>query len=452
MYTAHYNLKDRPFQLSPDHRFFFGSRSHKKAMAYLTYGLSEKEGFIVITGDIGAGKTTMVRHLLSQIDTEKFVSATVVTTHLEADDALRMVASAFNLPIEGADKATLLRSIERFLTENHTAGKHTLLIVDEVQNMPVSALEELRMLSNYQVNNRPLLQCFLLGQPQFRRIMAYEDMEQLRQRVIASCHLEPLTETETREYIEHRLRTVGWDNDPTFSAGAFRLIHSNTNGVPRRINTLCSRLLLFGYLEGTHHIDERIVNEVVQELAEEGRQLMPEEGSISDAELGPTPSAYRHAPPPYPPAQAAPVYPSGAGWPAPDGSGRPGPYPAYAQPPHGGYGHPYPAPPYPPPPGYYGAPPGPAEPPPAAPPPPAARPPAPAARPAPPPVSRPAPPPQARPAPPPQHPPAQGGGAQVERLVPQTARRPPAEDDETIGYHESLDSLARRVAALKGQR
>jgi len=283
MYAEHYNLSGRPFQLSPDHRFFFSSRTHKKALAYLSFGLNEREGFIVITGDVGAGKTTLVGHLMSQIDKERFVSANVVTTQLEADDALRMVASAFRLPFEGRDKATLLCQIESFLVSRHELGKHALLVVDEAQNMTPSALEELRMLSNFEAGGKPLLQCFLVGQPQFRAIMAHPAMEQLRQRVIASCHLEPMDVGETRAYIQHRLKLVGSQNDPTISDEAYHLIHLHTGGVPRRINTLCSRLLLFGYLENLHHFDDDVVLEVVTELADEGTQHSATEKPMNDA-------------------------------------------------------------------------------------------------------------------------------------------------------------------------
>jgi type II secretory pathway predicted ATPase ExeA len=196
----------------------------------------------------------------------------VVTTQLEADDALRMVASAFRLPQKGIDKASLLRSIEGFLVDARQAGKHALLVVDEVQNMPQSALEELRMLSNFQLDGKPLFQCFLLGQPQFRRTMASEDMEQLRQRVIASCHLSPLDADEVRDYIEHRLVLVGWQNDPVFTDDAFPAIQAHTGGVPRRINNLCSRILLFGALEELHRVDEGVVAQVARELAQEGTQ------------------------------------------------------------------------------------------------------------------------------------------------------------------------------------
>ena len=272
MYTDFYKLNGRPFQLSPDPRFFFGSRSHKRAMAYLSYGLAEREGFIVITGDVGAGKTTLVGHLLSHIDRQRIIHGHVVTTQLDADDALRMVGSAFGIPYRGVDKATLLRAIEGFLIDAHQLGKHVLLVVDEVQNMPMSALEELRMLSNFQLDGKPLFQCFLLGQPQFRRTMAAPDMEQLRQRVIASCHLAPLDADEVRNYIEHRLALTGWQSDPFFTDDAFERISAHTGGVPRRVNTLCSRILLYSSLEDLHRVDKTVVEQVAQELAVEGTQ------------------------------------------------------------------------------------------------------------------------------------------------------------------------------------
>lgn len=269
MYASHYNLRGRPFQLSPDHRFYYPSRGHKKAMAYLTYGLNERDGFIVITGHVGAGKTTIVNQLLSQIDDTRFVSANIVTTQLGSDDTLRMVARSFELSAENRDKTSILKDIESFLVERRREGKHVVLVVDEVQNMPFEAIEELRMLSNFQMDNRPLVQCFLLGQPEFRQKLAQPEMEQIRQRVIATCHLEPLGLDETKGYIEHRLKLVGWEGDPEFADSAFDQIHKVTDGVPRRINALCGRLLLYGSLEDTHMIDDAIVQDVAQEIAEE---------------------------------------------------------------------------------------------------------------------------------------------------------------------------------------
>ena len=280
MYASHYNLRGRPFQLSPDHRFYFPSRGHKKALAYLTYGLNERDGFIVITGHVGAGKTTIVGHLLNRIDQSKFVSANIVATQLNSEDTLRMVARAFGLPAEGRDKASILKDIEAYLSARRSEGKHVVLVIDEVQNMPLESIEELRMLSNFQLDNRPLVQCFLLGQPEFRAKLAQPEMEQIRQRVIATCHLEPLAADETKVYIEHRLKLVGWEGNPKFTEKAFLGIYRSTNGVPRRINALCGRLLLYGSLENTLIIDDGVVGKVVNEITSEGGFIAEEKGAL----------------------------------------------------------------------------------------------------------------------------------------------------------------------------
>ncbi len=284
MYTEFYKLNALPFQLTPDHRFFFGSSVHNKAMAHLTYGLNQGEGFIIITGEVGAGKTTIVGYLLSTLDSARYVAAKIVTTQLGGDDMLRMVASAFGISQEGVDKASLLGRIEQFLVSNHEKGMRCLLVVDEAQNLTVPALEELRMLSNFQVGERAPLQSFLLGQPQFRNILASKELDQLRQRVIAHYHLGPLSPTETRFYIEHRLRTVGWQSDPDVTTEAFDEIYKHTDGVPRKINTICSRLLLFGFLEELHRIDGDTVSQVAEDLRQESEQVLDSSGKPVDRE------------------------------------------------------------------------------------------------------------------------------------------------------------------------
>jgi general secretion pathway protein A len=279
MYTEYFKFSGLPFQLTPDARFFFGSAGHSKAMAHLTYGLGQGEGFIIITGEIGAGKTTIVEHLFQQLDSKKYVAARITNTQLGADDTLRMVASAFGISQEGADKATLLRRFESFLTRIHQQGQRALLVIDECQNLSVPALEELRMLSNLQVQGKTPLQSFLVGQPQFRDTLGREELDQLRQRVIASYHLGPIDQAETRRYIEHRLRTVGWNDNPRFSDAVFAAIYRHTGGVPRKINTLCSRLLLFAFLEERQQLGEGDVDEVARDLAEELNRVLPQQGN-----------------------------------------------------------------------------------------------------------------------------------------------------------------------------
>jgi len=266
MYETHFNFSAKPFQLSPDPRFFFNSRGHKRALSYLRYGVEQGEGFIVITGDIGTGKSTLARALFEELDREDIVAAQIVTTQLDEDDLLKMVATSFNIPQKSNDKAELIKSIEDFLLMHHREGKRVLLLVDEAQNLPPRSVEELRMLSNFQVENRALMQSFLLGQKEFRNILQSPDMEQLRQRVIAAYHLSPLALDETRQYIEHRLTTVGWKSYPSFSPDAFVKIYQYTRGVPRKINNLCDRLLLFCFLEEKDKINSRLVSIVTEEL------------------------------------------------------------------------------------------------------------------------------------------------------------------------------------------
>jgi len=270
MFTDFYGFSGKPFQLTPDPDFYFDSSTHHKAMAYLTYGLSQGEGFIIVTGDIGAGKTTLVGRLLADLDSEQYVAAKIVTTHIAADDILRLIATGFGIDIVSKDKAVLLNEIEIFLRQNHRKGKRSLLIIDEVQNLPIAALEELRMLSNFQEGNTALLQSFLIGQPEFRDKWAFApELEQLRQRVIATHHLQSMTYDETRDYIQHRLKIVGWTGNPDFTDDALRAIYQFTNGVPRKLNTLCSRVLLFGTIEELTIIDKNTVSDVIDDMEQD---------------------------------------------------------------------------------------------------------------------------------------------------------------------------------------
>ncbi|RTL57984.1 MAG: DUF2075 domain-containing protein [Rhodocyclaceae bacterium] len=269
MYEAYYGLTEKPFQTTPDPSYYFASRQHRRAMAYLDYGLHRNEGFIVITGEVGAGKTTLVRNLFSKLDPSLIVSAHLVSTQLDAENALRMVANAFGVPTREANKADLLVTFEAFLVDAYRAGKRCLLVVDEAQNLSMQAVEELRMLSNFQLDTHSLLQSFLIGQPEFRHTLQSPQMTQLRQRVIAACHIGPLEEKEVQAYVEHRLKHAGWTDSPQFSADAFPAIFHATGGIPRRINTVCDRLLLSGFLSDTKAFTGEDVEEVAKEMESE---------------------------------------------------------------------------------------------------------------------------------------------------------------------------------------
>ncbi|MAW81050.1 MAG: ATPase [Parvularcula sp.] len=280
MYEEYFGLSDAPFRLNPDPRFFYGSRSHNKAMAYLHYGLKQAEGFIVITGPVGAGKSMVISHLLDQLNSSNIVAANLLTSNVEPEDLLSQILSAFRIEPEGEGRTGEIEAFEDYLFDQLNRGRRVLLIIDEAQNLPFKTLEELRMLSNIDYEGTPLFQVFLVGQPEFRTIMEQPDMEQLRQRVIASYHLENLSEEETRDYILHRLSVAGWREDPTFTDGAFTAIQEETNGLPRRINTLCNRVMLYCSLEEQHEVTAHVVETVCAELKEEKLEARKPAGAM----------------------------------------------------------------------------------------------------------------------------------------------------------------------------
>jgi len=269
MYESFYDFRAKPFQLSPDPTFYYGSKGHKRAMAYLEYGLSQGEGFIVLTGEVGAGKTTLARNLIRNLESKNIVAAQIVSTHVDSDDMLKLVAAAFGLSYAALSKAALLLELEQFFRRSYQQGKRALLIVDEAQNLSHQTLEELRMLSNFQMDNAPLLQTFLLGQPEFRKTLLDTNMQQLRQRVIATYHLGPMDQKETKAYIEHRLKTVGWKNDPVIFDDAYGLIYSYCAGTPRKINLFCDRMLMMGCLEELHQFRQQEIRDVIQDFQQE---------------------------------------------------------------------------------------------------------------------------------------------------------------------------------------
>jgi putative secretion ATPase (PEP-CTERM system associated) len=302
MFDDFYGLTGRPFQLTPDPAFYFESHTHRKALSYLGYGLAQGEGFVVITGEVGAGKSTLVAHLMATIDPARLTAAQVVTSKLGGEEIIHVAAQAFGLTIDGHDKASALGAIEAFLHEEARAGRRSLLIVDESQNLSIEALEELRMLSNFQLGSHPLLQTLLLGQPEFRdKLLHHPDLEQLRQRVIASHHLEAMEAGEVQPYIEHRMKHVGWQGNPAFDQRVFAEIFEATGGLPRRVNQIVNRLLLLGAVDQRSRIDSAMLHQVLAELKEDGTISQPRAAPAPDpvpASVQPETTAAPHRPAP----------------------------------------------------------------------------------------------------------------------------------------------------------
>lgn len=266
MYEGFYNLTCRPFKLTPDRSFLFPSKGHKRAFSYLLYGLEQREGFVVITGDIGMGKTLLIQTLFEELASRPIATARIAAANLDAESVLPLVAAAFGRPFEGSGKTSLLRDLEHTLSRDPAYRDGAVLVVDEAQSFSREALEELRILSNFEVGGRALIQVFLVGQTELRRIASTPEMEQLRQRVIASYHLEPLDEGETTAYITHRMKTAGWAHDPELDAAVYTKVYKWSGGVPRRINMIMDRLLLYGYLEESHRLGVTELATVIDEM------------------------------------------------------------------------------------------------------------------------------------------------------------------------------------------
>lgn len=296
MFDDFYGLTGRPFQLTPDPNFFFESGTHRKALSYLGYGLAQSEGFIVITGEVGAGKSTLVAHLMQRIDPERLTVGQIVTSNLDGGELVHLAAQSFGLDIEGHDKASALAEIENFLHEEAREGRRCLLVVDESQNLSIEALEELRMLSNFQLGAHPLLQILLLGQPEFKKVLAeHQSLEQLRQRVIAAHHLEAMEPGELEPYIKHRLACVGWRGNPEFDQRVFAEMYEATGGIPRRINQVATRLLLLGAVEQRTRIDSAMLAAVLQEMRSDNAFPEAAPKPMPKIEPAPAPGPVKHA-------------------------------------------------------------------------------------------------------------------------------------------------------------
>jgi putative secretion ATPase (PEP-CTERM system associated) len=279
MYERFYNLRERPFALSPDPEYLYLSRVHREALDYLRYGLESHAGFTVITGEIGAGKTTLLQSLIQKLDSRTIV-ARVVNTTLDPRELLEAILMDFGLPAEGRSKPAMLRDLGQFLVQQRLEGKRPLLVVDEAQNLSTEALEEVRLLSNLETEKSKLLQIVMVGQPNLRDTLATPSLEQLRQRISVSYHLPPLDANDTEAYINYRLEHAALRRPALrFPPDAAALVHDRSRGVPRTINVICDAALVFGYAEERRDIDRRLIEEVVKELEATG--VLPRHPALS---------------------------------------------------------------------------------------------------------------------------------------------------------------------------
>ncbi|MFC1753001.1 ExeA family protein [Thermoproteota archaeon] len=285
MYEKFYNFKEKPFSVTPDTKYFYASEKHEEALSSLLYAIQERRGFVVITGEIGSGKTTSWRVLINRLDRTTKI-ALILNTHLTPKQMLMAILEEFEVSFKDTwTKVKMLSMLNRFLLEQISMGINVVLIIDEAQNLTKSTLEEVRMLSNLETEKEKLIQIILMGQPELREKLACKSLEQLRQRIQVSYHLLPLSRDETRSYIEYRLRVAGIQSGMLFSKNTFDKIYEYTGGVPRLINTLCDRALLNGFVQEKAQIDEDIIEESAMEIEGVRKEIMRESSNSEDSNI-----------------------------------------------------------------------------------------------------------------------------------------------------------------------
>jgi general secretion pathway protein A len=298
MYEEFYHFRQKPFQLTPDPAFLYKSEKHRKALSYLEYGLAENVNIIVLTGEVGSGKTTTARYILNQL-ADQLDPAMITNTNLSADQMLRMVHHAFGIPGEKMDKAAVIDAIHRHLLNRHESGRHALLVIDEAQNLDADVLEELRLLSNFQKDQFALLQIMLVGQPELLRTLRKPGMRQFSQRVAVHYHLTALSNGEIAGYIDYRVRTAGGDSG-LFTPAAVDMIFAQSKGIPRSINLLCDAALVYGFVDAARNITQDVIRDIINDRLGVGiapdeseppadpiAAVFPEEAAGEDAALVP---------------------------------------------------------------------------------------------------------------------------------------------------------------------
>jgi general secretion pathway protein A len=265
VYEGYYGFREKPFNLTPDPKYLFLSARHTEAFAHLEFGRRERGGFIVITGEVGTGKTTLARYFLGNLG-DQAATAVVLYPALTAAELLRSILDDLHVPVAGDSLKDLVDALHKFLLESHAAGRNVVLLIDEAQDLSAEVLEQIRLISNLETDTEKLIQIVLMGQSELHEQLGRRELRQLAQRVTARYHLAPLDRAETEEYIRHRLRVAGGEDKVAFSAGALTAVHRLASGVPRLVNLICDRALLAGYVKGTRQVDAAMVRRAAREV------------------------------------------------------------------------------------------------------------------------------------------------------------------------------------------